>query len=138
MRVVQATEEHISEARRWAGARGYAIPREMFSTLGFAVPGLAAWWLYLTDSSLAYCEFLIGNPDVPAGVRGLALDTVIERVLSEAAARGVTRLLLPVELPAVAARLTRLGAGTSDGAMKLMFVDFPPHHDRTSPCPSQL
>ncbi len=138
MRVVRATDEHIDDARRWAGARGYEIPRGMFSSLGFAVPNLAAWWLYLTDSSLAYCEFLVGNPDAPADVRGYALDVVIQRVLSEAAERGVQRLLLPVELPVVAERLERLGAGTAAGSLKLMFVDFQPHQDRTSTCPSQL
>ena len=94
MRVVRATDEHVTEAIAWMVKRGRpAPPRDIFSSTGWAVPGLAAWWLYLTDSSLAWTEMLVGNPDVPRVVRGKALDMVIAHVLGEAKAAG-TRLLV--------------------------------------------
>ncbi len=94
MRVVRATDEHITDAIAWMVKRGQpATSRDIFSSTGWAVPGVAAWWLYLTDSTLAWTEMLVGNPDVPKEVRREGLDLVIARVLEEAKAAG-TRLLV--------------------------------------------
>lgn len=94
MRVVRATDEHIDDAIQWMMARGQpATPRDLFSSTGWVVPGVAAWWLYLTDSSLAWTEMLVGNPHVPKATRREGLDLVIAHVLEEARAAG-TRLLV--------------------------------------------
>ncbi len=94
MNVVRATDEHIDDAIRWMVARGRpAPPRDIFSSTGWAVPGVAAWWLYLTDSTLAWTEMLVGNPDVAKDTRRAGLDAVIAHVLEEARAAG-TRLLV--------------------------------------------
>ena len=94
MMVVRATDEHVTDAISWMVARGRpAPPRDIFSGTGWCVPGVAAWWLYLTDSTLAWTEMLVGNPSIPKGRRREGLDAVIAHVLGEAKAAG-TRLLV--------------------------------------------
>lgn len=94
MRVVRATNEHVDEAIAWMVARGQpAPPRDIFSSTGYAVPGVAAWWLYLTDSTLAWTEMLVGNPRISKEKRREGLDLVIAHVIKEARDAG-TRLLI--------------------------------------------
>ncbi len=94
MNVIRATDEHVSDAIGWMVARGMPEPpRDMFSSTGWCVPGVAAWWLYLTDSSLAWTEMLTSNPSAPKTTRREALDAVIDHVIEEARSAG-TRLLV--------------------------------------------
>jgi len=94
MEVVRATDEHVTDAISWVVARGMPAPaRDIFSSTGWCVPGAAAWWLYLSDSTLAWTEMLVSNPAVKKDVRSAALDAVITRVIQEARDAG-TRLLM--------------------------------------------
>ncbi|HEX5130476.1 MAG TPA: hypothetical protein VFV90_12055 [Usitatibacter sp.] len=94
MRVVRADAGHITDAIAWMVKRGQPEPpRDIFPPTGWVVPGVAAWWLYLTDSTLAWTEMLVGNPDVSKEMRREGLDLVIAHVLREAKAAG-TRLLV--------------------------------------------
>lgn len=94
MSVVRCTGDHVLEAIEWMVARGQpAPPRDIFPPTGWCVPGKAAWWLYLTDSSLAWTEMLVSNPAVPKHERQAALDEVIAHVIREAKESG-TRLLI--------------------------------------------
>lgn len=110
MRVVRATDEHITDAIRWMVARGQAAPpRDIFSSTGWCVPGVAAWWLYLTDSTLAWTEMLVGNPDVSKERRSEGLDLVIAHVLKEAKANGTRLLVCNVDRPDLEARAAKHG-----------------------------
>ncbi len=94
MNVIRCADEHVTDAISWMVARGQpAPPRDIFSSTGYCVPGVAAWWLYLTDSTLAWTEMLVGNPAVSKERRGAGLDAVIAHVLKEARDAG-TRLLV--------------------------------------------
>jgi hypothetical protein len=94
MNVVRATDEHVTDAIEWMVARGRpAPPRDIFSSTGWCVPGVAAWWLYLTDSTLAWTEMLVGNPHISKEKRRAGLDAVGVRLIEEARLAG-TRLLM--------------------------------------------
>lgn len=137
MNVVRATEATVAEVQRWTSARGLGrIQSDMFSGLGFSVPGVAAWWLYLTDSSIAYTGFLAGNPDLPGVVRGAGLDAVIERVFAEARAAGTRAIFIPVDIPAVRARLERHGMSVVSAGYSLMVANFG-DPERPAPCRSE-
>jgi hypothetical protein len=110
MNTVRATQEHVDDAIRWMVARGTPAPhRDIFSSTGWCVPGVAAWWLYLTDSTLAWTEMLVGNPDVAKTVRRAGLDAVIARLLSEAKANGVRLLVCNVDRPDLEERALKHG-----------------------------
>lgn len=110
MNVIRAGEEHITEAIEWMVARGTpAPPRDIFSSTGYVVPGVAAWWLYLTDSALAWTEMLVGNPKVSKETRSAGLDAVIERVLQEARDAGTRLLVCNIDRPDLEERAIRHG-----------------------------
>lgn len=108
--VVRATEEHLDDARRWQAQWGMdPLPRDLFPSTSFVVPGLAIQSLYLTDSNLAVLETLVSNPEAPKGLRRAALDAVVERAIAEARAAEARLLTSYVRHPAVVARLQRHG-----------------------------
>lgn len=122
---VPVLPEHIADCERWAERRGMPFPpHDMLSKRGFVVPGVAAWWLYLTDSSIAYTGFLIANPDVPKFVRDIGLDAVIDRVLAEAREAGARTIVVSVKIPAVQARLERHGFFVAEADHTLMGFAF--------------
>jgi hypothetical protein len=91
--VVPTTDQHINDAIEWMQLRGMpALPHDVFSSSGFVIPGVAAVWLFFTNSSMATLEFLISNPHAPKEQRRSALDAVVGRAIAEAKAAGV-RLL---------------------------------------------
>lgn len=102
--VIPATSQHIDDALEWLHVRGMAeLPRDVFSSTGYVVPGVAAVWLYLTDSSLAFLEMLISNPAAPKRERRIALDAVVARAVDEAARAGTRVLNAFVQRPDVQA-----------------------------------
>jgi hypothetical protein len=62
------------------------VPVEALPSLGFLVPGVAAGFLYQTDSSLAFVEGLVSNPNARLCVRARALALILEGLVE--AARG--------------------------------------------------
>ena len=88
-----ATDRELDAVRGWYRARGLAVPvREWFGH-GFWVPGVAACFLYLTDSRRAYVEDLTTNPAESAAVRHVALLELGERLEQEARKAGVRYLV---------------------------------------------
>jgi len=58
------SENDIDEVNNWRVLRGFEpIPRDLFPKNGLIVRGVAAVFIYLTDSSLAMIEGLISNPE---------------------------------------------------------------------------
>jgi len=112
MQVRRATYEHVTDAIAWQAKwrpNDPPPPRDIFSSTGWCVPGLAAWWLYLTDSSLAWTEMLVVNPDAPKAARRDAMDLVIEHVLVEAKAAGTRLLVCNVDRPDLEERAIKHG-----------------------------
>lgn len=93
MIAIEATAEHVRDAIAWMVARDMpTFPEDVFSTSGYVVPGLAAVWLYFTNSSLATLEFLVSNPKSAKLKRRAAIDVVVERAIAEARHGGVKLL----------------------------------------------
>lgn len=112
MNVVRCTEEHVTDAIAWQAKwrpSDPPPPRDLFSSTGWCVPGLAAWWLYLTDSSLAWTEMLVVNPDAGKVARRDAMDLVIERVLAEARDAGTRLLVCNIDRPDLEERAIKHG-----------------------------
>ena len=96
MNVVQATEDHVTEAIGWVERRGIVgIPRDTFSSVGFVVEGLAGVWLYLTGSTIAYGEMLVSNPDATKELRREAMSMVVATLLGCARSAGCRTVIAP-------------------------------------------
>lgn len=120
-RVVLATDRHIQDAQEWLV--GYGAPRAplwIFSDSGYVVPGVAAVWLYLTNSGLGFLESIIGNPAISAQERSDGLDAVIARAIEEAQAFGVQTLCVYPQKAHVEDRLLRHGFSVFGRGMSLV------------------
>jgi hypothetical protein len=110
MNAVRATDAHVLEAIAWMEKRSMpAIPADTFSKTGFVVEGIAGLWLYTTDSTLAYLEMLVSNPDASSADRHAALDLVIQACVNAARAAGCRGVMAPVAHPDVVRRAQENG-----------------------------
>lgn len=84
----------LPEIARWYAARGLKAPTDdMLSPYGMIVPGVAAGWLYRTDSSFALLDGYISNPAAPREERASALQQITDELLAEAFRNGAARVL---------------------------------------------
>lgn len=84
----------IDEINGWYEARGLPrLERWAFPENGFIEPGVAAGFLYLTDSGLALLEGVVTNPAAEAKSRHAALGEIGASLIDEARRRDVKRLL---------------------------------------------
>ncbi len=108
MRVVKATPWHITEANAWQLARGrkpaHVSMHSLFSDTGFVVEGVAAAWLYTTNSRMAFLENLVANPDVDVETRSKGIDLVVAAVIAEAKRQGFITLSSTTTIAAVSKR----------------------------------
>lgn len=84
----------IDEINGWYAARG--LPRLepwAFPSMGLVEPGVAAGFLYRTDSGLALLEGIVTNPAASASSRHAALTAIGAELVAEAKRAGIKRLL---------------------------------------------
>lgn len=134
-RVVPATTHHIEVCRDWISRRGLPMPPDdVFSSTGFVVEGVAAVWLYITNSTMAYLDHLIGNPDVAREERSAGLDAVITKALVVAHALGRRLAVAMVDNPAVERRLVRLGLSVTGRELSYMSANLGAPTGGRPPC----
>jgi hypothetical protein len=99
-----------AELARWCsdwGLGGEVLGR--LPQLGLIVPGVAAGFLYRTDSTLCLIDALISNPAVDAGTRDAAIDVVVTNLIGVATELGFTSMLAYTAFDAVKSRAIRHG-----------------------------
>lgn len=78
---------HTLTVQRWWRGHGVTgVPLNWLPPLGSVATGpegepLAACWLYLTGTPVAWIEQLVSNPEAPKRMRARALDAVVEDLL---------------------------------------------------------
>lgn len=114
----------ILEVSSWFEQRQIAIPEGMtFPPTGFWIPGIAAAWLYLTNSTRAFMEDAIANPSTTADQRRQALYALESRIADEARQRGVRYLCGTSELPSMWEKLEHQGYKLSAPTYRLFGKD---------------
>jgi hypothetical protein len=84
----------LSEINGWYAARNFPpVPREKLPENGRIVPGVAAGFLYLTDSSIALLEGYVTNPSAGLRQRSCAIDEITRALLTEAKIRGASEVV---------------------------------------------
>lgn len=92
----------LAELNGWYRARGLPeVPLEALPLTGLIVPGVAAGFLYLTDSSLAMLEGFCTNPQVGRDERARALDQIIAALFVEADRMRCTKVIGLVQSPLI-------------------------------------
>lgn len=99
----------IQTIQSWFLARNIVDQSDMFSTIGYIVPDIAAGFLYTTNSQVAIIEHLITNPIYHKEIRDKALDEVVLSIIKEAKRLHFTNLLGITEFDVVTQRALKLG-----------------------------
>lgn len=99
--------EQISQ---WALDYDTIYDEEQFPSVGFIVDGLAAYFLYQTDSKVCFLENLIANKSADKISREKAIELVINEILKEAEIRGYKVAYATTGLSAVIVRAMTHGA----------------------------
>lgn len=87
-------EVHLADMTQWYEIRGRPAPGLCsLPVYGYVVPGLAAGFLYLTDSDIAFADGLVTNPNAPIFDRTNALDAISDEIIATAKRLGVSKLL---------------------------------------------
>jgi hypothetical protein len=77
--VFQFNERDITEVNSWYKKRGLPeVESAILPKNGFICHGVAAIFVYLTDSNIAMVEGLISNPDVSPLQRGRAVRSLVD------------------------------------------------------------
>lgn len=81
--------KHREQVDQWCAARKMRpIPAGWLPSTGLIVDGVAAVWLYRSDSAIIFVEGLISNPDASMITRARATEALLERAGELAAEMG--------------------------------------------------
>lgn len=83
---------------------------DQFPKTGFIVDGLAAYFLYSTDSSVCFLENLISNKSADQNQRREAVDLVTKAIIKEAQDLGFKVAYATTGIPLVVVRAMMAGA----------------------------
>lgn len=109
--------EHLAELGRWYVARGLPAPTSgVLPRVGYIVPGLAAGFLYRTDSEIALLDGFVSNPEAPPLDRGRAISRVLEALIAEVSTgAGVSHLVGLTRVRGMERLVERAGFASGDG-----------------------
>lgn len=108
----------------WASEKFPLLPLEILPKTGIVVlvddVAACAGWLYKSDSTLGYIEWIVANPLVRREKRDNALNRLISELLYEAKKAKINLLFTSVKHPVLLKRLERMGFIASDSGMTNM------------------
>lgn len=100
----------FAQIKAWAKEYGAEYDEKLFPKTGFIVDGVAAYFLYATDSHVCFLENLIANPKASRDDRDAGIDLVLRETLKEAKERGFHVAYATTDNPKVVVRAMLFGA----------------------------
>lgn len=89
---------------------GADYKEEQFPNTGFIIDGIAAYFLYSTDSNVCWLENMISNRGVEKSILVEALDILVDEILKEAKVLGFTVAYATTGILSVVKRAKENGA----------------------------
>lgn len=117
IREVNLDNDYAELANWWTEYGWSPIPASLLPASGLIVPGLAAGFVYLSNSSLAWIEWVVGNPAAPSADRDAALEILIPALMEQAKAAGAEMAVLATKHKKLIGRLESHGFQASDTDM---------------------
>lgn len=74
--------------KAWGKQWGADYDVDLFPPTGYIVPGIAAYFIYYTDSKVVWLENMVCNKEVPKEQREVAIEQVVTAVLKEVNSKG--------------------------------------------------
>ena len=88
MIVKRVEDTDLEEILGWFKQRKIDISIDYLSPTGFIVPGVAAGYIFATDSNWCIFECFIGNPEISSEERQKALRQIVPAMIEEAKEMG--------------------------------------------------
>jgi hypothetical protein len=110
MKVRPYEEKDFAQLREWGEEWGETYNEDQFPKVGFIVDGVAAYFLYQTDSCVCWLECLISKKDADKMAKARALDLLVDAILKEATELGYTVAYATTDNLSVAKRARQNGA----------------------------
>ena len=104
--------EHL---QRWGKQWGAEYDKDLFPPLGYIYPGVAAYFIYETDSKACWLENMVCNPDVPKELREVALQAVVTEVLKEVSRLGYKVAYATTDIAPLIERAKQHNAKATEG-----------------------
>src|ERR1044072_570229 len=77
-------ESDFPQIKAWGEEWGADYNADQFPTVGFIVDGVAAYFLYSTDSTVCWLENMIAKRGIDERTRESALNLIIDAIINEA------------------------------------------------------
>jgi hypothetical protein len=104
------TPEDFQQIKEWGRQWGADYNEDQFPNVGFIVPGVAAYFLYSTDSSVCWLENLVAKRGVDKMTRARAIDLLVDKILAKAKELGFAVAYAATSNVKVAQRAQATGA----------------------------
>lgn len=101
----------------WIGHGWPPVPVEALPFTGFVVKDVCAGFMYKTDSSIAFMEFIVSNPQANPMAVGRGIKMIVEAIQKEASSRGFTSLLTFINKKSLGKMYERSGFKKTDEHM---------------------
>ncbi len=102
--------EDFPTIKEWGAEHGAEYSPDQFPKVGFMVDGVAAFFLYQTDSTCCWLENMVSKKDVDKSVRNIALELIIDAIIEEAKSLGFKVAYASTSNYRVALRAKKYGA----------------------------
>lgn len=103
-------EKDFAQVKEWGFQYNKEYREHQFPKTGFIVDGVAAYFLYSTDSSCCWLENMIANKKTDPDVRDKALQMICEAILAEAKKLGFKVAYATTDNISVVKRAVTMGA----------------------------
>jgi hypothetical protein len=101
----------------WKSHKWPVLPEHMLPKTGMIIDNFCAGFLYKTDSSIAWLEFIISNPSTKKEERADALDILIKGLVNRAKEDGFKTIFTSVEHPSLITKYKNNGFVIGDTNM---------------------
>lgn len=110
MTVRRYEPEDFEQIREWGRQWGAEYVEEQFPMTGFIIDGIAAYFLYSTDSSACWLENMIMKRGIDEATKEEALGLLIDEIIKEAQFLGFTIAYATTGIISVVKRAKENGA----------------------------
>lgn len=100
----------FDDIRTWFEARDSQMPeRSLFPRIGFIISGIAAGFIYFTDSDVAIIDGYISNPNTDSKTRSDALNEITQSLIKYAQFQKIKLIKCDTQLEAIKRRALDFG-----------------------------
>lgn len=113
------SEDYVMLTKWWQAWDWQQVPEKCLPSLGLIVTDLSdepicACFLYQTDSSICWIEWIVSNPEVPKGLRREALDLLLKELKLKAKRLGFKQIFTSTDRESLKVRLVDQGFLVTD------------------------